>query len=291
MMKSMTGFGKSELELPNKKVTIEVKSLNSKQIDLSTRMPAIYRGKELEIRALLSNKLERGKVDFSIFVESTGEELNHTFNKELAANYYREIKRIAEEIDQDNFNNYLPLVLKMPDVMKVEREDFNEDEWEIIEKSMLEAIDQLNEFRLQEGQSLSEEFKNRIQIILDLLAQVPPYEEARIKVVKERIHKNLSEFIEDHKVDQNRFEQEMIYYIEKFDITEEKVRLHKHCTYFLESMNNEGPIGKKLGFICQEIGREINTLGSKANDVDLQKIVIQMKDELEKVKEQLLNIL
>jgi len=290
-MKSMTGFGKSELELPNKKVIIEIKSLNSKQIDLNTRMPGIYRSKELEIRALLSNRLERGKVDFSIFVESTGEALNHTFNKELAVNYYQEIKRIAEEIEQEKFNNYLPLVLKMPDVMKVEREDFNEEEWVIIEKSMLEAIDQLNEFRLQEGQSLSEEFKNRIQIILDLLARVPEYEEARIKVVRERIHKNLSEFSEDHKVDQNRFEQEMIYYIERFDITEEKVRLKKHCTYFLESMENKGPIGKKLGFICQEIGREVNTLGSKANDVDLQKIVIQMKDELEKIKEQLLNIL
>lgn len=290
-MKSMTGFGKSELELPNKKVTIEVKSLNSKQIDLNTRMPAVYRGKELEIRALLSSRLERGKVDFSIFVESTGETLNHTFDKELAANYYREIKRIAEEIEQEKFNNYLPLVLKMPDVMKVVREDFNEEEWKVIEKSVLEAIEELNEYRLQEGRALSEEFTNRIQIIMDLLVQVPPYEEARIKVVKERIHKNLSEFSNDHKVDQNRFEQEMIYYIEKFDITEEKVRLHKHCTYFLESMNNEGPIGKKLGFICQEIGREINTLGSKANDVDLQKIVIQMKDELEKIKEQLLNIL
>lgn len=291
MMKSMTGFGKSELELPTKKVTIEVKSLNSKQIDLNTRMPGIYRVKELEIRALLSSKLERGKVDFSIFVESTGETLNHTFNSELAANYYREIKRIAKEIEQEDFNNYLPLVLKMPDVMKVEREDFNEEEWVLIEKSMHEAINALNEFRLQEGQSLSSEFKTRIEIILDFLVQVTPYEEARIKVVKERIHKNLTEFSKDHKVDQNRFEQEMIYYIEKFDITEEKVRLLKHCTYFLESMDVDGSMGKKLGFICQEIGREINTLGSKANDVDLQKIVIQMKDELEKIKEQLLNIL
>lgn len=290
-MKSMTGFGKSELELPNKKVTIEVKSLNSKQIDLNTRMPGIYRGKELEIRALLSSKLERGKVDFSIYVESTGESLSHSFNKELAANYYREIKKIAEEIEQENFNNYLPLVLKMPDVMKVEREDFDENEWIIIEKSLHEAIEELNNFRLQEGEALSKDIKNRINIILDLLVQVTPHEKARIKVVKERIHKKLIEFSEDHKVDQNRFEQEMIYYIEKFDITEEKVRLHKHCTYFLESMLNEGAIGKKLGFICQEIGREINTLGSKANDVDLQKIVIQMKDELEKIKEQLLNIL
>tara|TARA_B100000683_G_C12456880_1_gene542428 strand:- start:537 stop:1406 length:870 start_codon:yes stop_codon:yes gene_type:complete len=289
MIKSMTGFGKAELELPNKKVTIEIKSLNSKQIDLNVRMPSLYRAKELELRALLSNKIERGKVDFGMFIESTGEELKHTFNKELAVNYYEEIKRIAEAIDQEG--NYLSLVLKMPDVMKAEREDLNEDEWKEISKTVEAALVNLNEFRLEEGKSLDEEFKLRIANILNLLDQVEPHEKARIEAVKERIQKNLSEFREDHKVDQNRFEQEMIYYIEKFDITEEKVRLKKHCSYFLETMDVDGPIGKKLGFITQEIGREINTLGSKANEVNLQKIVIQMKDELEKIKEQLLNIL
>ena len=287
----MTGFGKAELELENKKVTIEIKTLNSKQVDLNTRMPGLYRGKDLEIRALLSNKLERGKIDFSIYVENTGNGVSFAINKGLANQYYEAIKELADTINQPNFNNYLPIVLKMPDVMKPERENFNEEEWKVIEKSIIDALIQVDEFRMQEGASLESEFISRIQSIMDLLVAVEPYEKERIEYVKERIHKNLTDFVEDGKVDQNRFEQEMIYYIEKIDITEEKVRLKKHCDYFLESMQDGNAGGKKLNFISQEIGREVNTLGSKANDVNIQKLVIQMKDELEKIKEQLFNIL
>lgn len=290
-MKSMTGFGKAELELENKKVTIEIKTLNSRQTDLNTRIPGIYRGKELEVRALLSNKLERGKIDFSIFVEHTGDAINYSINKPLANQYYETIKDLAGAINQHNFTNYLPIILKMPDVMKPEREDFNEEEWKIIEKSIIDALIQVDEFRTQEGQSLEKEFVSRIQSILELLKAIEPFEKERIEHVKTRLRKNLNEFIEDTKVDQNRFEQELIYYIEKIDITEEKVRLKKHCDYFLESMKDDNAGGKKLNFISQEIGREINTLGSKANDVNIQKLVIQMKDELEKTKEQLFNIL
>ncbi len=291
MMKSMTGFGKTELELPNKKITIEIKTLNSKQVDLNTRMPGIYRGKDLEIRALLSNKLERGKIDFSIYVEYTGDGVNFAINKGLANQYYGAIKELADAIDQPNFSNYLPIILKMPDVIKPEREDFNDDEWAIIEKSIIDALIQVDDFRTQEGQGLKNEFLSRIQSILDLLIAIEPFEKERIEYVRARMKKNMSDFIEDGKVDQNRFEQELIYYIEKIDITEEKVRLKKHCDYFLESMKDDNAGGKKLNFISQEIGREVNTLGSKANDVNIQKLVIQMKDELEKIKEQLFNIL
>jgi uncharacterized protein (TIGR00255 family) len=291
MIKSMTGFGKTELELPNKKITIEIKTLNSRQTDLNTRVPNIYRIKELEIRALLSNKLVRGKIDFNIYVEHSGENFNYSINKGLANQYYKAIKDLATELNQPNFSNYLPIILKMPDVMKTEKEDFDEEEWKIIEKLIVDALIQVDEFRTQEGQSLESEFTSRINTILNLLEAVTPYEEARINQVKKRLMKNLNEFKEDVKFDQNRFEQEMIYYIEKIDITEEKVRLKKHCDYFLENLNDESAGGKKLNFISQEIGREINTLGSKANDVNLQKIVIQMKDELEKIKEQLFNIL
>lgn len=291
MMKSMTGFGKAELELPNKKVNIEIKTLNSKQVDLNTRMPGIYRGKDLEIRSLLSSKLERGKIDFSIFVEHSGEGVNFSINKGLANQYYGAIKELADTLNQPNFSNYLPIILKMPDVMKPEREDFNEEEWVQIEKAIIDALIQVDEFRTQEGQSLKDEFHTRIHTIMDLLIAVEPFEKERIEYVRARMKKNMSDFIEDGKVDQNRFEQELIYYIEKIDITEEKVRLKKHCDYFLESMIDESAGGKKLNFISQEIGREINTLGSKANDVSIQKLVIQMKDELEKIKEQLFNIL
>jgi len=290
-MKSMTGFGKAELELPNKKISIEIKTLNSKQVDLNTRMPGIYRGKDLEIRALLTNKLERGKIDFSIYVEQNGDGVDFSINKGLATQYYSAIKELADTLDQPNFSNYLPIILKMPDVMKPEKENFDEEEWAQIEKAIIDALIQVDEFRTQEGQSLKDEFLMRIHTIMDLLIAVEPFETKRIDYVRARMKKNMNDFIEDGKVDQNRFEQELIYYIEKIDITEEKVRLKKHCDYFLESMIDESAGGKKLNFISQEIGREVNTLGSKANDVDMQKIVIQMKDELEKIKEQLFNIL
>ncbi len=291
MIKSMTGYGKAETELENKKVTVEIKTLNSKQLDINTRMPAVYRPKELYIRNLLSEKLERGKIEFNVHVEQNGDALNYTLNKALAKKYHEELKELAGNIDQDDFSNYLPILLKMPDVLKADKEDFNENEWLQIELVILGALEQLNEFRQQEGELLQKEISDRVRIIMDLLIDVEPFENERIDQIKARIQKNLEAIQLDANIDQNRFEQELIYYLEKIDITEEKVRLKQHCDYFLETIAGDGSLGKKLGFISQEIGREINTLGSKANEVNMQKIVIQMKDELEKIKEQLFNIL
>ena len=291
MIKSMTGYGKAESELENKKVTIEIKTLNSKQLDINTRMPSVYRPKELEIRNMLSEKLERGKIELGIHLEQTGDALSHSLNKPLAKKYFEEVQQLATEIGQVEFTDYLPIILKMPDVLKVDKEDFNEEEWVILKKQIYNAIGRVDEFRLQEGTLLQKDISTRVQKILDLLIDVEPFEKARIEQIKNRIHKNLEGLQSDTNFDQNRFEQELIYYLEKIDITEEKVRLKQHGDYFLETINGEGSLGKKLGFISQEIGREINTLGSKANEVNMQKIVIQMKDELEKIKEQLFNIL
>jgi len=290
-MKSMTGFGKTVLELPDKKITFEIKSLNSKQFDLNTRIPGAIKEKEMDIRSLVSSELERGKIDLSIFIEKTGESSNYSFNKDLAKTYYKELLSVAEEIDQKNFNAYLPLIVNLPDVMKPEINSIDPNEWTEIKKAILESINLLNEFRKQEGNSLEKIIKKQIHNILDLLDEVPQFEEKRINTIRERINKNLVGFANDKNIDQNRLEQEIIYYLEKIDVTEEKVRLKKHCEYFLETIEEERSVGKKLNFISQEIGREINTLGSKANDVDIQKIVVQMKDELEKIKEQLFNIL
>ncbi len=291
MIKSMTGYGKAESELDNKKVSIEIKTLNSKQLDISTRMPSVYRPKELEIRNMLSEKLERGKIELNIHLEQNGDALSHSLNKPLAKKYFEEVQALAGEIGQENFADYLPIILKMPDVLKVDKEDFKEEEWVVLKEQIHEAINKLNEFRLQEGALLQKDISSRIQKILDLLLEVEPFEKARIEQIKSRIQKNLEGLKSDTSIDQNRFEQELIYYLEKIDITEEKVRLKQHGKYFLETINGTGSLGKKLGFISQEIGREINTLGSKANEVNMQKIVIQMKDELEKIKEQLFNIL
>jgi len=291
MIKSMTGYGKTESELNNKKVTVEIKTLNSKQLDLNTRMPSVYRAKELEIRNLLSQELERGKIELNIQLEQTGEDSNFSINKVLAREYYNQLKSLADDLDQSEFTNYLPIILKMPDVLKADKEDLDENEWNKLEKIIKDAIVQVDEFRLQEGKHLQKEITDRIHTVVNLLAEVEPFETVRIDQIKARIQKNLDSLQTELNIDQNRFEQELIYYIEKIDITEEKVRLKQHCDYFLETIVGDGSLGKKLGFISQEIGREINTLGSKANEVNMQKIVIQMKDELEKIKEQLFNIL
>lgn len=291
MIKSMTGYGKTESELDNKKITVEIKTLNSKQLDLNTRMPSAYRAKELEIRNILSQGLERGKIELNIQLEQNGEDSNFSINKALARKYYDQLKGLADDLDQSDFSNYLPIILKMPDVLKADKEDLDENEWIKLEKIIKDAITQVDEFRLQEGKLLQKEISDRVFTIVKLLEEVEPFETVRIDQIKERIQKNLDSLQTDLKIDQNRFEQELIYYIEKIDITEEKVRLKQHCDYFLETIVCDGSLGKKLGFISQEIGREINTLGSKANEVNMQKIVIQMKDELEKIKEQLFNIL
>ncbi|WP_421920300.1 YicC/YloC family endoribonuclease [Marinifilum sp.] len=292
MLISMTGFGKATLELENKKVSIEIKSLNSKQLDINTRIPNLYKEKDLVLRNEIKNQLERGKVELSIFIESVGADKETKINKPIVEAYYQQLQELSTELDIPlNQEPILQTIVKLPDALKTEHQELDEEEWNQIFTGFKSAISDLNAFRKQEGEALQEDIFERIANIEKLLEEVPQYEENRIETVKTRINDNLNDFIEKQNVDKNRFEQEIIYYLEKLDITEEKVRLANHCKYFIETAKNGNSIGKKLGFIGQEIGREINTLGSKANDSDIQKIVIQMKDELEKIKEQLLNVL
>ncbi|HJD87007.1 YicC family protein [Empedobacter stercoris] len=286
MIASMTGYGKAVLELPEKKVTIEIRSLNSKTLDLNTRIPSFYREKELEIRNLISEKVQRGKIDFSMLVELNPAARNQSINAELIKSYMEEFKSITPNVTDGEL---LPVIMRLPDVISYTQDDLNEEEWNQIRATIIEAINALNQFRLDEGKVLEKYLTLNLNNILELLTQVIPFEQERIETIKERFNKRLEELKVD--VDQNRFEQEMIFYLEKLDITEEKVRLKNHCEYFLKELAGIASNGKKLGFISQEIGREINTLGSKSNHSEMQKIVVQMKDELEKIKEQSLNIL
>lgn len=286
MIASMTGYGKAVLELPEKKVTIEIRSLNSKTLDLNTRIPSFYREKELEIRNLISEKVQRGKVDFSMLVELNPAARNQNINAELIKSYMAEFKSITPNVTDGEL---LPVVMRLPDVISYTQDDLGEDEWNQIRATIIDAIDALNQFRLDEGKVLEKYLTLNLNNILELLTQVVPFEKERIETIKERFNKRLEEVKVD--IDQNRFEQELIFYLEKLDITEEKVRLKNHCEYFLKELAGNESNGKKLGFISQEIGREINTLGSKSNHSEMQKIVVQMKDELEKIKEQSLNIL
>lgn len=291
MILSMTGYGKAICELPNKKVSVEVKSLNSKQMDLNTRIPAFYREKELEIRSELTSRLFRGKVDFSIHIESQSGEKVVVINKEVIRGYFSQMKELSDEFGQSDKTDFLRIIMPLPDTITVEQPQLNEEEWNAIYNTISEAIDNMINFRKKEGESLEVDLRTRIALIDSFLAQVPKYEAGRVEKVRARIEKNLEELIMKGNADMNRLEQEMILYIEKLDINEEKVRLAQHLKYFIETMEIEDQPGKKLGFIAQEIGREINTLGSKANEANLQKLVIQMKDELEKIKEQILNVL
>lgn len=286
MIHSMTGYGKATAECTDKKVTVEIRSLNSKNLDINTRIPLLYREKELEIRKLLSERLQRGKVDFSINTESTAANKNQELNHEVIKAYMQEFKEVVSDASDIEL---LSIVMRLPDVLKHSSDSIDEDEWKIVMDLMNQAIDNLNQFRLAEGSAIKEDFIKRIKNIEQLLSEVSPFESERIVTLKERFLKNLEELNTEY--DQNRYEQELIYYIERLDITEEKVRLAQHCKYFIETLNTDQSEGKKLGFICQEIGREINTLGSKSNHSELQRIVVQMKDELEKIKEQILNIL
>ena len=291
MILSMTGYGKAVCELPNKKITIEIKSLNSKQLDLSVRIPSSYREKELELRNEISKRLFRGKIECGIYIENLGSERNVQINQLVASNYYQQLVQLSATLNLPVDQNLLLILMNMPDVIiKNEIAEVDENEWLEIEKHFQIALNHFNAFRTSEGNGLELEFKNRIGIIANLLEQVTPFELARIERVKSKITDSLLEFTDRQNIDQNRFEQELIYYLEKMDVTEEKVRLGSHINYFLETMSTEEQPGKKLGFIAQEMGREINTLGSKANDSEMQRIVIQMKDELEKIKEQVLNI-
>ncbi|MCA6361753.1 MAG: YicC family protein [Bacteroidetes bacterium] len=286
----MTGFGKAVCELPQKKVTVEIRSLNSRQLDLNMRMPSQYREKEAEVRSELSRTAERGKIDFSVYSETSAEGGSSLINTTLFQAYYNEMTRVAALVGQPNHTDILQIVMRMPDVMKQERQEFDETEWTQVSATIKQAVEAFNNFRETEGKVLAAEFEQRIGLILAKLAEIHNLDPQRIAAVRERLQKALHENVSVDKIDQNRFEQELIYYLEKFDITEEKLRLQTHCEYFLQTMN-EASSGRKLGFITQEIGREINTIGSKANDAGIQKIVVQMKDELEKIKEQLLNVL
>ncbi len=291
MIRSMTGYGKAECELAQKKVTIEIKSLNSKQLDLNTRIPGVYREKELEIRRELSDKLIRGKVDFSLFTESLGVESNCAINTSLVKSYFSQLSEINFELGLNVSELTMQMIMQLPDVVKITREEPDESEWKIISGAIGEAIKALDIFRIQEGLSLYNDIIINLNMIRSLLVQITPYEHERSTRVKERILEGLKELSSPEGVDHNRLEQEMIFYLEKLDINEEKVRLSNHCSYFIETLEKDEPVGKKLGFIAQEIGREINTLGSKANHTEMQKLVIGMKDALERIKEQLLNAL
>jgi len=281
----MTGYGKSVLQLPTKKISVELKSLNSKNLDLNARMPSIYREKELPIRKLLADRLERGKIDFSIYVEMTAEDTSTQINEPVVKQYINQLKKVVngDEIE------LLKMAVRFPDALNTVREEIDETEWKSIENEIISTINLINKYRLDEGNVLEEDFKNRIEIIDDLLEQVIAMDPERIQGVRDRLTKGVEELKE--KYDENRFQQELVYYIEKFDITEEKVRLKNHLSYFIEALNSTDSNGKKLGFISQEIGREINTIGSKSNYAPMQQLVVQMKDELEKIKEQLLNVL
>lgn len=285
MIYSMTGYGKSVLQLPTKKVTIELKSLNSKSLDLNARMPSIYREKELAIRKLLADNLERGKIDFSIYIEATAEDTSTQINTPVVKQYIEQLRQV---VDGDAIE-LLKMAVRFPDALNTVREEIDENEWQIIAVEINKAIEDLNNHRLDEGKVLEQEFNKRVTIIDNLLDQVIAMDPERIVGVRERLLKGVEELKD--KYDENRFEQELVYYIEKFDITEEKVRLKNHLNYFIECINSKDSNGKKLGFISQEMGREINTIGSKSNYAPMQQLVVQMKDELEKIKEQLLNVL
>ena len=290
MIKSMTGFGKVTAELPSKKVTVEIKALNSKQLDLSTRIPVAYKEKEMEIRSLLLQSLERGKVEFGIYIEYIGRDVPTQINPIAIENYYKQINEVAERLSIPVPNDWFQILLRMPEVIRNEAAVLDDTEWGVVLETVKGAIKQLDGFRKQEGAMLQDLLKEKIKNIATLLVEVDKYEGERLEKIKSRITDNL-EKIATADYDRNRFEQEMIYYIEKLDVNEEKSRLNNHLKYFVSTMEDGSAQGKKLGFISQEIGREVNTLGSKSNHAEMQKIVVHMKDELEQIKEQVLNVL
>jgi uncharacterized protein (TIGR00255 family) len=282
----MTGFGKATLQLPTKKITVEVKSLNSKGLDLSVRMPSVYREMELGLRNEISLALERGKIDFSIYIESTAEQTSTKVNVPIVKAYIAQLREVYGDADETEL---MKMAVKMPDTMKIEREEIDENDWLEIQKVIKEAISNILNFRQAEGVSLENEFQLRIGNIRSYMNEALALDPERVQAIKDRLQTAISELKVN--VDENRFEQELIYYLEKLDITEEKVRLTNHLDYFLETIKGKEANGRKLGFITQEMGREINTMGSKSNHAQMQKLVVMMKDELEKIKEQVLNVL
>ena len=292
MIQSMTGYGKATAELSDKKINVEIKSLNSKAMDLSTRIAPLYREKEIEIRKEIAKALERGKVDFSLWIDKKDAcELITPINQDVVVAYYERIRTISETTGIPAPEDWFSTLLRMPDVMtKNDIQELSEEEWKAVHATVLQAIQNLVDFRIQEGAALEKKFREKISNIAKLLTSVDPYEKERVEKIKERITDALEKTISvDY--DKNRLEQELIYYIEKLDINEEKQRLSNHLKYFINTMEDGSGQGKKLGFIAQEMGREINTLGSKSNHAEMQKIVVQMKDELEQIKEQVLNVM
>lgn len=290
MLKSMTGYGRGTAQLNSKKVTIEIKSLNGKQLDINLRMPAFLREKESEIRAMLAAVVERGKTDIMLSTESIADEPAHGINTALVTNYYNTLKSLADQLGAKD-SNLLSVVMQFPEVLNQGNGELSDEEWDLLRNAIGHALKQLDDFRLHEGALLQQDFEQRIGQILVLLDEVGPFEQQRILNIREKMNLSFNDYLKGGNLDQNRFEQEMIYYLERLDITEEKVRLRKHCDYFMATLSEALSSGRKLSFIVQEIGREINTLGSKANDAAIQTLVVEMKDELEKIKEQLANIL
>lgn len=290
MIQSMTGYGKKTIQLPTKKITLEIKSLNSKNLDLNVRIPSYYKEKELEVRKTISAHLRRGKIDFSIYVEMTADESLTSINSALVRNYMQQLRNILQS-GVTNDVELLQMAVRMPDALKTEREELDEAEWEIISKGISEVIEKLIDYRTEEGKAMDADFRKSIATISDLLEEVKTLDTERLSAIRTRLDKTIEEIKSKNQVDRNRFEQEVLFYLEKMDINEEKVRLASHLDYFLKTMDSTESNGKKLGFISQEMGREINTTGAKANFAPMQKLVIQMKNELEQIKEQVLNVL
>ncbi|RLD34005.1 MAG: YicC family protein [Bacteroidetes bacterium] len=291
MMQSMTGYGKMAFEDEKRKIMIEIRCLNSKQFDFNYKSSGILKDKEALLRALVNKQLKRGKIEMSIFYYNLEDPAVPLINKEVVRKYYEQITNLQEGNVQPDFLELLPVILKLPDVLKTDKQKLEEEEWETINKHVIQVINDVNAFRDQEGNSLEKDIRGRVILIRELLQRIIPFEKERLEKIKIRIKERLNELSNSVDYDKNRFEQELIYYLEKLDITEEKTRLNNHIDYFISSIKTDEAIGKKLGFISQELGREINTIGSKANNADIQKIVVMMKDELEKIKEQLLNVL
>lgn len=292
MVKSMTGFGKTTVETGNKKMVVEIKSLNAKQFDMGLRLPGLFKDKEMEIRSMVKERLDRGKIDMAIYYDSTFDgEKNVSVNDAVVVKYFNQMLEVSGQLGfEPDKNELLQTVMRFPDSLQVKTEQLQEDEWMILRGGIEKALDEIDGFRIQEGKALIKDILHRIDLIQQYAGQVPQYESRRIETVRQKLQEKLNEWTAV-KADQNRLEQELIYYLEKLDITEEKVRLANHCKYFIETVEKEEAAGRKLGFIAQEIGREINTMGSKSNDLDIQKLVVMMKDELEKIKEQSLNVL
>lgn len=291
MMQSMTGYGKAEKQYQNKKISIEIKALNSKQCDINIRLPQNIRNKEIEMRKVLTEQLNRGKISCSVYYEVTDESRAALINHQVVKSYVNQIQDIASDLSLNFDQELLRTALQMPESIEKTEEELSEEEFKVIKSIMEKAIQDLVSFREQEGEALKNDLRERLELLKRYLSEIGNTEENRIERLKERLNNKLDELKGNYDIDENRFEQEVIYYIEKLDITEEKVRLKNHFDYFMELIQEDKPMGKKLNFLSQEIGREINTIGSKANDSDMQKIVVQMKDELEKIKEQLMNVL